>query len=98
MGNDREALKNLSEERVTFPEEMAVTDHVWEALAEMVFPLVPTGENRYDAFCARCDQPVFPVERKGVKYAYSIDQMNGLKLAHMIQTHGWTRETPNAEQ
>lgn len=100
MGNDREALKNLSTERVSFPHEMAVSDEVWAALAAIRFPIL-VEENGTDTYynCPECFQGIAP-DRLGSKgmYSYTEDELNGLKLAHMIQRHGWTRETPNAEQ
>lgn len=100
MGNDREELKNLSTERVSFPREMAVSDEVWAALALLEFPLL-VEENGLDVYhnCGECFQGIAPdtLEGKG-RYSYSEDEMNGLRLAHMIQCHGWTREAPNAEQ
>ncbi len=96
MGNDREELKNLSEERVGFPREMAVTDRVWAALARIHFPVL-VEENGLDFYynCPECFQGIAPeyLTSKG-RYSYTEDEMNGLKLAHMIQRHGWTRETP----
>jgi hypothetical protein len=38
--------------------------------------------------CPRCDRGIIDL-----RYTYTPDEAAGLIVAHMIQTHGWTRES-----
>lgn len=85
------------------PDGMAVPDHVWPLVD--AWPTYLRDEGTCgpgpDGFpgdvhqaCSACHQSVRPVSKAGVAYGHSDEQVRGLKLAHLIQAHDWTREGP----
>lgn len=65
-----------------------VDDEVYEHAGRMYLE-VWTDEDGIDrAHCPRCDRGIIDL-----RYLFAPDERTGLVIAHMIQTHGWTRES-----
>lgn len=95
MGGDLAALKRLSEERVAPPSEFAVAAHVWEGVRSWETVLRPAHDavHTVNLVCGECGQAIMVSWNDKGRFEYNQDQVDGLKLAHLIQAHGWTRET-----
>lgn len=95
MGSDREALRRLSEERVVPGPEFAVSEQVWDGVRSWETVLRPNRDAAHTTqyVCGECGQGIAVAWNDKGRYTYSQDQLDGLKLAHLIQQHGWTRET-----
>lgn len=87
-------LAELGDARVALPAGFAIADEVRAAVGSWNMDLV----TRTDWVCAGCRQVVVPV-RCGqgadwpADYRYTPEEAQGLVLAHLMQRHGWTRET-----
>lgn len=86
MVNYIDDVRSVSDARVAPPSDFAVAPEVWDAVADIA--LVPSGW----LCCPHCRQGVIHVDWNRQLYAYTVDEQRGLVLAHMIQSHGWTRE------
>jgi hypothetical protein len=93
-------LRAVSEERVPLPDQFAISQDVLDAA--QVWPTA--ARRRIDIVCAQhiqrgggqpgiCGQIVLPVSQDGELYEYTDEERQGLVLAHLMQRHGWTRET-----
>lgn len=70
-----------------------ISSHVRRAAARWpTYERVSDYGHRVDAMCA-CEQSVAVLRRNGQDVHYDDDQIEGLVLAHLMQRHGWTRET-----
>lgn len=100
MRDDRRELAALSTERVVPVPEFAVTAQVWSGVRRWL-TVLRTKLDQVDTVhrgCGLCGQSINVDSVKGVKYEYSSTELDGLVLAHLIQRHGWTRETIPVDQ
>lgn len=70
------------------PEGFAIAPHVLRRAREMPTPTWTDEDGKLRGHCPRCDQGLFDLA-----FVYNDDQRCGLLVAHMIQAHGWTRES-----
>lgn len=97
MGTNTDGLQTVSEERVPLPPGFEIAQHVRGAAA--MWPLQRI--ERVDMVCGyraglggrSCGQVIVPVRMDEGLYEYSDEEYEGLVLAHLMQCHGWTRET-----
>lgn len=96
MSSHTDDLRAVSEERVALPEGFEISKFVRRAAA--AWPLL--RQERVDMVCGGvsrsgrpCAQVVVPVRLGDGTYEYSAEEYEGLVLAHMMQCHGWTRES-----
>ena len=95
MGGDLAALKKLSEERVVPQPEFAVSESVWDGVRSWETVLRPAHDavHTVNQVCGECGQAIVVLWNDKGRYEYGQDQVDALKLAHLIQAHGWTRES-----
>lgn len=67
------------------PAGFAVTAEVWAGVRKW-----PTCLHR---LCALCGRSINIAAYDDVAYQYTPQELEGLVLAHLIQSHGWTRES-----
>ncbi len=67
------------------PAAFAVTDEVWAAVRDF--------HTHLHRLCGLCGQSINIVSCDDVEFRYSAAQLDGLVLAHLVQRHGWTRES-----
>lgn len=93
MASDREG--NLGKEQVAVPEQFAVSEAVWAGVREWNTALRLAGDDigTVRRTCISCGQSINVAWNNRGVYEYTGEQLDGLVLAHLIQTHGWTRET-----
>lgn len=83
---DREQLAQLSQERITCPPEFAPSQEVWR-VAGMVSLRPATW-----LCCPLCRRGIVQTTWDGQMILYGDEERRSLVLAHMIQSHQWTRE------
>lgn len=83
----------LASVRVQPKAEFAVPQHVWE-LVVLEPTLVETRGTAQHLVCALCGQSCAVLAQGGAPYRYAYGELAGLRLAHLIQAHQWTREGP----
>lgn len=87
MSKDRDDLRGISDERVAPGPEFAVSDEVWRAVKYVI--LRPASW----LCCGLCRQGIVQTMWDHTSYATHDGEVDSLILMHMIQRHGWTRET-----
>lgn len=96
---DRELLAHLREP-IAIPHGLGISDLVQDALHDVVTTIridhQDTGVWVYRT-CGLCDQAINPLVKDRVLYRFSDEELDATLLAHLIQSHGWTRETPRLE-
>lgn len=66
----------------------AVAREVYEDAKAMYLETWLDDDDVMRRHCPRCDRGIIDL-----RYTYTPDEGAGLVLAHMIQAHGWTRES-----
>lgn len=94
--DDRKTLAGLSEERVVPDPEFAVAQQVWDAVRLWETALRPAHDvaGTVHHVCCACGQGIYPAWNARGRYSYTDEELDSLKLAHVIQRHGWSREAP----
>lgn len=92
--NDVQELAALSGERVTPDPQFAVSGEVLDAVYRMGMP-VWRDEDMFERWhCPKCSRGVILCrDPAGTRYRYLPGDVEGLLLAHLIQAHGWSRES-----
>lgn len=93
-----EGLQAVSEERIRPDPAFAVSESVWAALRSWDTRTTPDPDRPGWAYrvCGECVQAVNTAWTPRGVYRYSAAELEGLLLAHLIQRHGWSRETSGA--
>jgi hypothetical protein len=88
-------LRQVGGNRVAPKPEFAVAPHVLWAAANDGYLLPNRDEESGDWHhsCVMCGQSVAVMSTVMGQYRYTEEQLTGLTVAHLIQRHGWTRET-----
>lgn len=104
----RDTLSALSPDRIAPPTEIAVDPDVWRGARlwhtisrrDTTTSLQGKVTRRLCGLCGQSLNLVSVLDDDGVEhpYMYGENELTGLTLAHLIQRHGWTRESIPIDQ
>lgn len=88
LPRDVRSLDDLRPPTPLLDAEFALAPEVYDAAAHLYLEVWTDEDDTDRGHCPRCDRGLVAMHLH-----YTDDERTGLVVAHMIQTHGWTRET-----